>query len=187
MSGGVSVSEKIILLDRDGVVNYDSDDYIKSSKEWRPLPGSIQAISDLTQRGFRIYVITNQSGIGRGLFTVAALNRMHDKMRSLVAAKGGRIEGIYYCPHIPDDHCECRKPKVGLLRQLCAQENISTLRGVPFVGDSKSDLECAKQVDAQGILVKTGKGIRTVKQLTEPVTVPIFEDLAAVAKNLLEV
>ena len=176
------MNEKIILLDRDGVINEDSDAYIKSVNEWIPLPGSMEAIALLTQKGYRIFVITNQSGVGRGYFSLADLEAMHQKMNNLVNAAGGKIEAVYFCPHVPDMGCHCRKPKPGLLRQIAHDEQIE-LTGVPLVGDSLRDIEAAQQVGAKGILVKTGKGKRMIeKENTEGIL--IYDNLFAVAQTL---
>ncbi len=176
------MSEKIILLDRDGVINEDSDAYIKSLDEWIPIEGSIEAIALLTQKGYRIFVITNQSGVGRGYFSLADLDAMDQKMHSLVNAAGGKIEAIYFCPHIPDEGCACRKPKPGLLKQIAHDEKIN-LMGVPLVGDSLRDIEAAQQVGAHGILVRTGKGERMIKtENTDGIS--IYDNLFAVAQAL---
>lgn len=181
----MSAPHKIIVLDRDGVINYDSDDYIKSADEWRPLPGSVEAIARLCAAGYRVAVISNQSGIGRGLLDVAALERIHAKMVAHVAAAGGRLDGIYYCPHTPDDSCECRKPKPGLLRELVADVGLTSLEGVPFIGDKASDLELALAVGARGILVRSGKGTEAAAALGEAAEVEIYDDLAAAVDALL--
>lgn len=176
------MNEKIILLDRDGVINEDSDAYIKSAEEWIPIAGSIEAIALLAQKGYRIFVITNQSGVGRGYFSLDALEAMHQKMHDLVNAAGGKIEAVYFCPHIPDESCTCRKPKPGLLKQIAHDEKID-LVGVPLVGDSLRDIEAAQQVGARGILVRTGKGERMIeKENTEGIS--IYDNLFAVAQVL---
>ena len=157
----MKTADKIIVLDRDGVINIDSDDYIKSLEEWIPIAGSIQAIATLTQLGYKIFIATNQSGIGRGYYDMATLNSMHERLEKLVSEQGGKIAGIVYCPHIPSDHCACRKPKVGMLDQIQKKFKVD-LKGHPFVGDSLKDLEVAESFGCEGILVKTGKGIQTL-------------------------
>ncbi len=176
---------KLIILDRDGVINEDSDDYIKSPEEFIPLPGSLEAIARLNHAGFTVMVVTNQSGIGRGYFDVGTLDRMHDKLRRLLANFGGHIEGIFYCPHTPDDNCECRKPKPGLLQDIADRLGVS-LTGIPFVGDSLSDLQVARAVGAYPILVRTGKGERTLAKGKELGGVPVYTDLAECVEALLQ-
>lgn len=163
---------KMIILDRDGVINEDSDDFIKSPEEWRPIPGSLEAIALLHQHGFTITVATNQSGIARGLFTIDTLNQIHQKMQSSVQALGGKIDAIFYCPHGPDDKCLCRKPLPGLLTQIASHYGIS-LENVPVVGDSLRDIEAAQASLALPCLVRTGKGMKTLQQHA-----PLFEHLA---------
>jgi len=151
---------KLVILDRDGVINFDSAQYIKSPEEWRPIPGSLEAIARLTQAGYRVVVATNQSGVGRGLFDMATLNAIHEKMHRAVTQAGGRIEAIFYCPHAADSTCECRKPRPGLLIEIGERFN-TPLAQVPAVGDSLRDLEAAAAVSARPMLVLTGKGERT--------------------------
>lgn len=174
---------KLLILDRDGVINYDSDDYIKSVDEWIPLPGAITAIADLSKAGWTVAVATNQSGLARGYYTPATLDAMHQRLRQLVAEQGGDVGLIVHCPHGPDDGCACRKPKPGMLQQIAAHYGVS-LAGLWFVGDSRGDLDAALAVDCQPILVKTGKGERTLSNAL-PAGTLIFEDLAAVAAQLL--
>ncbi len=180
---------KLLILDRDGVINQDSDNFIKSVDEWLPIPGSIEAIARLSRSGFRIYIATNQSGLGRGLFSLQQLEAMHEKLQQLVHDLGGSIEGIYYCPHRPDDNCPCRKPKPGLLLQI-AQHAGTSLQSVPVVGDSLRDLEAAIKVDAKPILVMTGKGRNTITTLrnSDPEMlrkIAVYESLAEAAEALL--
>lgn len=175
---------KLIILDRDGVINEDSDDYIKSPEEWVPIPGSLQAIARLTQAGYRIVVASNQSGLARGLFDRDTLQRIHDKMHRAVSATGGAIEAIFFCPHGPDDGCECRKPKPGLLREIAVNLQVD-LRGVPAVGDSLRDIQAAQAVGARPILVRTGKGASAVAEGKGLAGVEVYADLAAAADALL--
>jgi len=148
---------KLVILDRDGTINEDSDEYIKSEAEWKPLPGALQAIAKLNHAGWHVVVASNQSGLGRGLFDVAALNAIHTKMHRMLAAAGGRVEAIFYCPHAPDQTCNCRKPKSGLFEQIGERYGV-TLRGVPTVGDSARDLIAGAAVGCEPHLVLTGKG-----------------------------
>ncbi|SDY56617.1 D-glycero-beta-D-manno-heptose 1,7-bisphosphate 7-phosphatase [Pseudomonas sp. NFIX28] len=174
---------KLLILDRDGVINYDSDAYIKSVEEWIPLPGSVEAIAQLSKAGWTVAVATNQSGIARGYYDIATLEAMHERLRALVAEQGGELGLIVYCPHGPDDGCVCRKPKPGML-QAIAQHYAVDLAGLWFVGDSLGDLEAAKAVDCQPVLVKTGKGEKTLGK-TLPIGTLIFDDLAAIAAELV--
>jgi len=169
------MTEKYVLLDRDGVINIDSDDYIKSPEEWQPIEGSLEAIALLNKNGFKVVVISNQSGIARGYYSLATLNAMHDKMRRLLAEKGGKIEAIYFCPHAPNEHCLCRKPKIGLL-ELFSREKNYPLKNIFFVGDSLSDMKAAEAVSALPLLVKTGKGLKTLSE-NPYLTIPIFNNL----------
>jgi D-glycero-D-manno-heptose 1,7-bisphosphate phosphatase len=174
---------KLIILDRDGVINQDSDLYIKSPDEWIPLPGSLEAIARLNQWGYRIVVCTNQSGIGRGLFGMDVLNAIHDKMIKAASHAGGTIDAIFFCPHTNADDCDCRKPKPGMLREISARYNVD-LTGVPVIGDSLRDLQSARAVGAQPMLVLTGKGKKTKLDPDLPEGTLIFADLAAAAKKL---
>lgn len=174
---------KLLILDRDGVINHDSDAYIKSLDEWIPIPGSIEAIAQLSKAGWTVAVATNQSGIARGYYSLATLEAMHARLRALVAEQGGEVGCIVHCPHGPDEGCECRKPKPGMLRAIAEHYQVP-LTDVWFVGDSKGDLEAALAVDAQPVLVKTGKGERTLEKGI-PQNTLIFDDLAAIARQLI--
>ncbi|MDX1368658.1 D-glycero-beta-D-manno-heptose 1,7-bisphosphate 7-phosphatase [Pseudomonas sp.] len=174
---------KLLILDRDGVINYDSDAYIKNLDEWIPLPGAVEAIARLSRAGWTVAVATNQSGLARGYYDQAALDAMHARLRQLVAEQGGELGLIVHCPHGPDDGCDCRKPKPGMLRQIAAHYSVS-LDGVWFVGDSSGDLKAALAVGCQPVLVKTGKGLLTLAQPL-PAGTLVFDDLAAVASQLI--
>ena len=174
---------KLIILDRDGVINHDSDAYIKSLEEWIPIPGSIEAMAALSKAGWTVAVATNQSGIARGYYPLSVLETMHAHLRELVAEQGGEVGLIVQCPHGPDEGCECRKPKPGMLLQIAEHYDVP-LSGIWFVGDSASDLETAQAVDCQPVLVKTGKGQRTLAKAL-PAGTLVFDDLAAVAAQLL--
>ncbi|MEW6165649.1 MAG: D-glycero-beta-D-manno-heptose 1,7-bisphosphate 7-phosphatase [Pseudomonadota bacterium] len=176
-------TSKLIILDRDGVINQDSDLYIKSPEEWVPLPGSLEAIARLNQWGWRVVVCTNQSGIGRGLFGMDMLNAIHDKMIKAAAHVGGTIDAVFFCPHTNADNCDCRKPKAGMLREIATRYNLD-LAGVPVVGDSLRDLQAASAVGAQPLLVLTGKGTKTRLDPALPEGTPVFADLAAAVKSL---
>lgn len=176
---------RLVILDRDGVINKESRDFVKSADEWIPLDGSIEAIAALTNGGFRVAVASNQSGLARGLFDYSALYAMHEKMRDLVTAAGGRIDHIVICPHGPDDQCDCRKPKPGLLLQV-AEHFGADLCGVAFIGDSIRDLEAARAAGARPVLVRSGNGELAAKALPEELAgTPVFDDLAAAAAALL--
>ena len=174
---------QLIILDRDGVINYDSDDYIKSVDEWIALPGALDAIARLSRAGWVVAVATNQSGLARGYYSVPTLESMHQVLRDGVQQNGGYLGLIAYCPHGPDDGCECRKPLPGLLEQVAAHYQTS-LQGVWFVGDSLRDLEAAVAANAQPVLVCTGNGEQT-RNAPLPADTLIFADLSAVADHLL--
>ncbi len=173
---------KLIILDRDGVINQDSDLYIKSAAEWRPLLGAADAIARLNHAGYRVVVATNQSGIGRGLFDMATLNLMHEKMHKVVAQAGGRIDAVFYCPHKDDDQCACRKPKPGMLHDIAQRFNVD-LKNVPCVGDAVRDMQAGAQAGCELVLVKTGKGLKTIAAGGLPDGTRVFDDLAAVAAH----
>jgi len=174
---------KLIILDRDGVINEDSDAFVKTLDEWIPLPDAIDAIARLSRAGWTIAVATNQSGLARGYFSEATLDAMHRELREQVAALGGRVDLIRHCPHGPDDGCGCRKPLPGLFEQISAQL-ATPLAGVPVVGDSLRDLQAGIAVGCQPILVRTGKGAASETKPLPPGTL-VFDDLAAVADHLL--
>lgn len=174
---------RLLILDRDGVINEDRDDYVKSADEWVPIPGSLEAIARLSRAGWRIAVATNQSGLARGLFDMAALNAMHRKMHDLVAEAGGRIEAVFFCPHGPDDGCTCRKPLPGLFRAIGERFGVD-LAGVPVVGDTVRDLAGAVAVGARPYLVLTGKGARHRNDPQLPPGTEIHPSLAALAECL---
>jgi len=175
----------LIVLDRDGVINKDSAEFVKSTDEWLPLPGSIGAIARLSRAGYTVAVASNQSGLARGLFDRNALRAMHRKLRRLVAAEGGRVDRIVVCPHGPDEGCSCRKPMPGLLHRLARHYDIS-LRGVPVVGDSLRDLQAATRAGATPILVRTGNGTKTSRNLSGDLRdVRTYDDLAAFAASAL--
>jgi len=160
--------KKVIILDRDGVINMDSPNFIKSEEEWQPIPGSLEAIATLNKHGFTVFVTTNQSGIARGLLDLQTLNRIHQKMINALALVGGKIEGIYFCPHGPDDDCFCRKPLPGMFQQIAKDYNIDfNQQKVPAIGDSLRDLEAAVLAHCEPILVLTGNGKKTAKQLNQ--------------------
>jgi D-glycero-D-manno-heptose 1,7-bisphosphate phosphatase len=174
---------KLVVIDRDGVVNRESADFIRTPDEWMPLPGAVEAIARLSGAGFAVVVATNQSGVGRGLFTAEALEAIHRKMTAAVAAAGGRLAGIFVCPHAPEAGCDCRKPRPGLMHQIEAVFGC-TLAGRPVVGDSERDLRAAQAVGARAILVRTGNGRETEKRLATE-SIETFDDLGAVADQLI--
>jgi len=174
---------KLIILDRDGVINHDSDAYIKSPDEWKPLAGSIEAIARLSKAGYRIVVATNQSGVARGLFDLATLAAMHSKMHTCVNQAGGRIDAIFFCPHSADSNCDCRKPKPGLFRDILARFHANAAE-VTAVGDSLRDLQAAAAAGCRPVLVLTGKGQRTMQAGGLPPGTAVRVDLAAVAAEL---
>ncbi len=178
---------KLVILDRDGTVNQDSDDYVKSPDEWTPLPGALEAIARLNHAGWHVVLASNQSGLGRGLFDVSTLNAMHAKMHALLATVGGRVDAVFYCPHAPDEGCHCRKPEPGLFEQIGERYGID-LHGVPMVGDSARDAVAAMAAGCEPHLVLTGKGAayrgRTLPD-SFPKETQVHADLAAFADFLL--
>lgn len=176
---------KLIILDRDGVINIDSPDYIKSPKEWEPIPGSLEAIARFSHAGYRVVIASNQSGVGRGLFDLGDLFAIHDKMQRSVAEFGGRIDGVFFCPHAPDEGCSCRKPEPGMLNDISARLQ-TPLKGVPVVGDSWRDLQAARAAGADPVLVLTGNGQKTLDSYREQLgDIPVLDDLAAVSSAIL--
>jgi D-glycero-D-manno-heptose 1,7-bisphosphate phosphatase len=179
-----TTQRRLVVLDRDGVINRESPAFIRTPDEWVPLPGSIQAIADLTRAGFAVVVASNQSGVGRGLFTADALEAIHARMTRTLEAAGGRLAGIFVCPHRPEDGCDCRKPQPGLLRQIEAHFG-ATLIGQPVIGDSYRDLEAAWRVGARAVLVRTGNGMETERRLVGRADVEVVADLAAATALLI--
>lgn len=176
---------KLVILDRDGVINYDSDQYIKSPAEWKAMPGSIEAIAKLTQAGYKVVIASNQSGIGRGLFDMDTLNAIHDKMHRAVQAVGGRIDAVFYCPHTSEAKCNCRKPKPGMFLRIGACFN-TDLSEAFVIGDSLRDLLPAASVGARTVLVLTGKGGITQAEGDLPEGTLVFADLAAAVDYILK-
>lgn len=177
--------KKYILLDRDGVINYDSDDFIKSPEEWLPLEKSLETIALLNQNGYKVVVVTNQSGIARGYFTKKMLGMIHAKMRDEAAKVGGAIEAIYFCPHQASDECKCRKPKAGLIKQFAADYSVD-LSQIYFIGDSLRDIQASQNAGTIPILVKTGNGVKTLQENPEFLTsLLIFENLYDAAKSII--
>ena len=176
---------KLVILDRDGVINHDSPSYIKSPDEWKPLPGSLEAIARLSQAGFHVVVATNQSGVGRGLFEMATLNAIHDKMHRAVGQAGGRIDAVFYCPHAQEANCGCRKPKPGMLEEIGRRFG-TQLKDVPCIGDSLRDLQAAAAVGARPFLVLTGKGAETQRGGGLPANTRVFPDLARAIDSFLK-
>ncbi|MEX3930652.1 D-glycero-beta-D-manno-heptose-1,7-bisphosphate 7-phosphatase [Paraburkholderia piptadeniae] len=177
-------AKKLVVLDRDGVINVDSDAYIKSPDEWVALPGSLEAIARLNQAGYRVAIATNQSGIGRGLFDMNALNAMHLKMHRAAAAVGARIDAVFFCPHTAEDHCECRKPKPGMLKLIAERFEIEPSE-TPAVGDSLRDLQAAAALGFIPHLVLTGKGKKTLAAGGLPEGTRVHDDLRAFALDFL--
>lgn len=175
----------IIVLDRDGVINEDSDAYVKSVDEWIPIPGSLEAIARFYHAGFRVLIASNQSGLGRGLFTIDDLNAMHRKLQRELNRLGARTEALFFCPHAPEDQCQCRKPRPGLLLDIGRRLQVD-LQGVPVIGDSLRDIQAARAVGARPMLVLTGKGERTLKEKGDELgDTPVYADLARASEALL--
>ncbi|WP_374240645.1 D-glycero-beta-D-manno-heptose 1,7-bisphosphate 7-phosphatase [Zoogloea sp.] len=174
---------KLIVLDRDGVINVDSEQFIKSPDEWKPIPGSLEAIARLNESGWRVVVASNQSGVGRGLFDMDTLNAINEKMTKAIGQAGGRLDAIFFCPHSADSTCDCRKPRPGMFVQIAERFNVD-MKGVPVVGDSLRDLQAGVAVGCQPYLVLTGKGAKTQADPALPEGTLVFPDLAAVAAQL---
>lgn len=175
---------KLIILDRDGVINEDSDEFIKSAEEWKAIPGSLQAIARLCQNNYRVVVITNQSGLARKKLDIVALSEIHRKLLDHLTQYGGTIDAFFFCPHAPKHDCDCRKPKTGLLTEISKRLH-TPLTDVPLVGDKLSDIKAARAVGARPILVRTGYGEETLASHKLPENVPVFDDLAAVVDELV--
>lgn len=177
---------KLIILDRDGVINQDSDAYIKSPEEWIPIPGSLEAIARLKRHGYTVAVATNQSGLARGYFDLKTLSAMHRKMEVMLSVQGGEIDGVFYCPHGPKDGCDCRKPRPGMLHEI-AERFQADLKKVFFIGDTISDMKAASAAGAKPLLVRTGKGDKTELILAENnfSQVPVYNDLLSAVNSLL--
>ncbi len=175
---------KLVILDRDGVINLDSAQFIKSPAEWKPIPGSLEAIARLNQAGFRVVVASNQSGVSRGLLDMSTLNEINGKMHKALALVGGRIDAVFYCPHASDADCECRKPKPGMFQEIARRFNVD-LAGVPAVGDSLRDLEASVAMGALPYLVLTGKGAKTAEAGGLPEGTIVVEDLAQAVDHIL--
>ncbi|UCV11135.1 D-glycero-beta-D-manno-heptose 1,7-bisphosphate 7-phosphatase [Dechloromonas denitrificans] len=175
---------KLVILDRDGVINFDSAQFIKSPAEWKPIPGSLEAIARLNQAGYRVVVATNQSGVGRSLFDMDTLNSIHEKMHKALFTVGGRIDAIFFCPHTADSACDCRKPKPGMFKRISETLN-ADLKGVPAIGDSLRDLQACAALGCQPILVHTGKGEKTKAEGNLPEGTLEFTDLSAAVDHIL--
>lgn len=174
---------RLAILDRDGVINQDSDDFIRTPEQWVPIPGSLEAIARLCRAEYRVVIITNQSGVGRGLYTLDMMNKINTRMFELVSQKGGEIDAVLFCPHAPDAGCECRKPKPALFHELARRLKVN-LGGIPAVGDSTRDLEAAAAAGASPVLVRTGKGAETLEAVRDGdderlKQVPVYDDLAS--------
>ncbi|MEA3091762.1 MAG: D-glycero-D-manno-heptose 1,7-bisphosphate phosphatase [Caballeronia sp.] len=180
-----NANKKLVVLDRDGVINVDSDAFIKSPDEWVAIPGSLEAIARLNQAGYRVAIASNQSGIGRGLFDMAALNAMHEKMNRAAATVGGRIDAVFFCPHTQEDECECRKPKPGMLQQIVERFEIDPA-DTPMVGDSLRDLQAGAALGFAPHLVLTGKGRKTLAAGNLPPNTKVHDDLRTFALDFLD-
>ncbi|KOR30034.1 hypothetical protein TI03_00615 [Achromatium sp. WMS1] len=177
---------KLVILDRDGVINEDSPNYIKSPEEWIPIPGSLEAIARLNHAGFKVVIATNQSGVARGLFSLEQLNAIHQKMRQSLDRVGGYIDGIFFCPHTPEHECDCRKPKPGLIYEIQDRLGLDSIQAC-VIGDSYRDLQAAWTVGAHAILVATGNGRRTYNRYAqELINTEFYPDLATATKNIVQ-
>jgi len=175
---------KLIVLDRDGVINVDSEQFIKSPDEWKPIPGSLEAIARLNESGWRVVVASNQSGVGRGLFDMDTLNAINEKMTKAIGQAGGRLDAIFFCPHSADSTCACRKPKPGMVHEVMERFNVRG-DGLPMIGDSLRDLQAVAEVGGLPLLVRTGKGLRTLEKGGLPAGTQVFDDLFDAADYLI--
>lgn len=178
-------TKKLVILDRDGVINFEQADFISSPADWRPIPGSLEAIARLNQHGYLVAIATNQAGISRGLFDMRALNAIHQKLHLAAQAVGAHVDAIFFCPHAADEFCDCRKPRPGLLKAIGERFGVG-LQGVPMVGDALRDMHAAFEVGCAPYLVKTGKGEKTLEKGGLPPGTQVFDDLAAVVDRLLQ-
>ncbi len=176
---------KLIILDRDGVINQEREDFIKNPDEWVAFPESLEAIANLTQSGFKVVICTNQSGLGRGLYTIETLNNIHEKMLKVIEQAGGEITAIFFCPHKPNENCDCRKPKPGMIKEIFERFSIDNPETIMFVGDSLRDLEAIHDVGGIPVLVKTGNGKKTLAKGGIPKNTLIFDNLLAVSEYLI--
>jgi D-glycero-D-manno-heptose 1,7-bisphosphate phosphatase len=178
---------KLIILDRDGVINHDSDAYIKNPDEWQPIDGSLEAIARLNHGGYIVAIASNQSGLARGYFDIDTLTAIHRKMEESLVKIGGHIDAIFFCPHGPDEGCSCRKPKPGMLLDIGQRFNVS-LKEVVFIGDSISDIKAATNAEAKAVLVRTGKGEKAEKilQTEADISVPVYDDLSTAVEAILQ-
>lgn len=174
---------RLVILDRDGVINQESEAFIKTPEEWIPLPGSLAAIARLYKNGYTVVVASNQSGIARHLLSLDTLAAIHGRMKREVEAAGGKIDSIFFCPHGPGDACDCRKPKPGLFKQIAKRYGVK-LEGIPMIGDSERDLQAARAVGGRPILVKTGNGLKTLEEDHD--VEEVYDDLAAAAAQLMK-
>ena len=174
---------RLVILDRDGVINQESEAFIKTPEEWIPLPGSLAAIARLHKNGYKVVVASNQSGIARHLLSLDTLAAIHGRMKREVEAAGGKIDSVFFCPHGPGDACDCRKPKPGLLKQIAERYGVR-LAGIPMIGDSERDLQAARAVGGRPILVKTGNGLKTLEEDHD--VEEVYDDLAAAAAQLMK-
>lgn len=175
---------KMVILDRDGVINHEADDDVTTVDGWDPIPGSIEAINRLKKAGYLVTIASNHSGIARGIYGEKELVEMNEKMQRLLSVRGASIDGIFYCPHGPEANCICRKPKPGLLFQIAKQFDID-LSQTPMVGDNISDIQAAKMANAKPVLVRTGKGEYVMQHFPEALDVPVYDDLAHFVRETL--
>lgn len=172
-----------IILDRDGVINFDSDFYIKTPDEWHPIPGSLEAIAKLNRLGYRVIIATNQSGVARKLYDLPMLEQIHEKLLRSVKEAGGEIEEIFFCPHHPDEKCPCRKPQTGMIVEIQKKYGMD-LTETFFVGDSYTDMQAAISAGCKPLLVMTGNGKKTIEKYPETLSIRQFEDLADIVKKI---
>jgi D-glycero-D-manno-heptose 1,7-bisphosphate phosphatase len=185
----MTLSPRLVILGRDGILNAFREDHVKDPAEWRSLPGALEAVARLNQGGWQVVVATNQAGIGRGMFDMASLNAVHAHMMKELALQGGRIDAVFFCPHAPEDMCDCRKPLPGLLHDIARRFGVD-LRHVPMVGDTLRDLEAAQAAGCEAHLVLTGRAAgldeaALARMLERVPTTRLHADLGAFADHLL--
>jgi len=178
------MNTRLVVLDRDGVINHDSEDYIRSPAQWRPIRGSLEAIARLRKAGWRVAVATNQAGVGRGLFDMATLAAKHQAMNRRLADAGGRLDAVFFCPHAPSADCGCRKPRPGMLHEIARRFAVDPAAMI-MIGDSLRDLQAAAAVGARPILVLTGKGRKTQKEGGLPEGTTVHADLAEAVEHIV--
>ena len=175
---------KMVILDRDGVISHLQGEDQTTVEGWEPIAGSLEAINRLKKAGYLVTIASNHSGIAQGFYSESDLERMHEKMQAALSIRGAAIDGIFYCPHGPQDNCICRKPKPGLLFKIAGEFDID-LSATPLVGDDIADIQAARMANAKPVLVRTGNGEYTMQHFPEALDVPVYDDLAHFVRDTL--